>query len=70
MSDAAIEFRDVTYKTAQGRVLLDHISASVPAGTTSRDSWPQRVREDDFVADCESDARSDLGRGFAGGEAG
>jgi osmoprotectant transport system ATP-binding protein len=34
MSDAAIEFRDVTYTTAQGRVLLDHISASVPAGTT------------------------------------
>ena len=34
MPDAAIEFRDVTYTTAQGRVLLDHISASVPAGTT------------------------------------
>ncbi len=34
MGDAAIEFRDVTYTTAQGRVLLDHISASVPVGTT------------------------------------
>src|SRR5271170_2226350 len=34
MSDAAIEFRDVTYTTAQGRVLLDRITASVPAGTT------------------------------------
>jgi osmoprotectant transport system ATP-binding protein len=34
MPDAAIEFRDVTYKTAQGRVLLDQITASVPAGTT------------------------------------
>ncbi len=34
MPDAAIEFRDVTYKTAQGRVLLDGITASIPAGTT------------------------------------
>jgi len=34
MPDAAIEFRDVSYTTAQGRVLLDHITASIPAGTT------------------------------------
>jgi osmoprotectant transport system ATP-binding protein len=34
MPDAAIEFKDVTYTTAQGRVLLDHITASVSAGTT------------------------------------
>ena len=34
MPDAAIEFRDVTYTTAQGRVLLDHITALIPAGTT------------------------------------
>ena len=34
MPDAAIEFRDVTYTTAQGRVLLDHITASIPSGTT------------------------------------
>ncbi len=34
MPDAAIEFRDVTYTTGQGRVLLDHITASIPAGTT------------------------------------
>ncbi len=34
MPDAAIEFRDVTYKTGQGHVLLDRITASVPAGTT------------------------------------
>ena len=34
MPDAAIEFRDVTYTTPQGRVLLNHISASVPSGTT------------------------------------
>jgi osmoprotectant transport system ATP-binding protein len=34
MADAAIEFRDVTYTTAQGRVLLDHITTTVPAGTT------------------------------------
>ena len=34
MPEAAIEFRDVTYRTAQGRVLLDHVTASVPSGTT------------------------------------
>jgi sulfonate transport system ATP-binding protein len=34
MPDAAIEFRDVTYTTAQGRVLLDRITTSVPTGTT------------------------------------
>jgi osmoprotectant transport system ATP-binding protein len=33
MPDAAIEFRDVTYATPQGRKLLDGISASVPSGT-------------------------------------
>jgi osmoprotectant transport system ATP-binding protein len=32
---SAIEFRDVTYATAQGRTLLDHITMSVPAGSTA-----------------------------------
>jgi len=32
---AAIEFRDVTFQTAQGRVLLDHISLDVPEGTVT-----------------------------------
>jgi osmoprotectant transport system ATP-binding protein len=35
MPDPAIEFCDVTYATAQGRVLLDHVTASVESGTTS-----------------------------------
>jgi osmoprotectant transport system ATP-binding protein len=34
MSDAAIEFRDVSFATPQGRVLLDHISLSIVSGTT------------------------------------
>jgi osmoprotectant transport system ATP-binding protein len=34
MDTAAIEFRDVTLTTAQGRVLLDHITLSIAAGTT------------------------------------
>jgi osmoprotectant transport system ATP-binding protein len=34
MSDAAIEFRNVKYQTAQGRVLLDDICAAIPSGTT------------------------------------
>lgn len=32
---AAIEFRDVTVKTAEGRVLLDHINLSLEEGTTT-----------------------------------
>src|SRR5271167_1496398 len=35
MPDAAIEFRDVTYTTTQGRVLLDNVTASVPSGSTA-----------------------------------
>jgi osmoprotectant transport system ATP-binding protein len=35
MPNAAIEFRDVTYRTAQGRVLLDRVNASVELGTIS-----------------------------------
>jgi len=31
----AIEFRDLSFKTEQGRVLLDRISLSLPAGTTT-----------------------------------
>jgi osmoprotectant transport system ATP-binding protein len=34
MSDAAIEFRDVTLTTAQGRVLLNRINLSIASGTT------------------------------------
>jgi osmoprotectant transport system ATP-binding protein len=33
MSATAIEFRDVTYTAAQGRVLLDRVNLSVAAGT-------------------------------------
>ncbi len=33
MPEAAIEFRDVSFATAQGRVLLDDISLSIEAGT-------------------------------------
>ena len=32
---AAIEFRDVTFKTPQGRLLLDRISFTVDEGTTT-----------------------------------
>src|ERR1700675_1657032 len=34
MSDAAIDFRDVTFMTPQGRVLLDSITLSIAPGTT------------------------------------
>jgi osmoprotectant transport system ATP-binding protein len=34
MSAAAIELRDVTLTTPQGRVLLDHITLSISSGTT------------------------------------
>jgi osmoprotectant transport system ATP-binding protein len=34
LSNAAIEFRDVVFATPQGRLLLDHVSLSVEAGTT------------------------------------
>ena len=56
MPDAAIEFRDVTYTTAQGRVLLDHITVSVPVGDYGCDSWAERVRQDDSAAYGEPDA--------------
>jgi osmoprotectant transport system ATP-binding protein len=32
---AAIEFRDVSLKTAEGRVLLDHVNLSIEEGTTT-----------------------------------
>ncbi len=35
MPDAAIEFRDVTFQTPQGRVLLDHVNLTARAGTTT-----------------------------------
>src|SRR5271170_3808994 len=35
MADAAIDFRDVTLTTPQGRVLLDHISLSIQSGATA-----------------------------------
>jgi osmoprotectant transport system ATP-binding protein len=35
MPDAAIEFRDVTLTTPQGRVLLDHISLEIQSGSTA-----------------------------------
>jgi osmoprotectant transport system ATP-binding protein len=34
MPDAAIEFRDVTFTAPQGRVLLDHVSLTIPSGAT------------------------------------
>jgi osmoprotectant transport system ATP-binding protein len=34
MPDAAIEFRNVSFATAQGRVLLDRVSLAIAAGTT------------------------------------
>ncbi len=34
MADAAIEFRDVSFTTEQGRLLLDHISLRIEPGTT------------------------------------
>jgi len=34
MSAAAIDLRDVTLTTSQGRVLLDHITLSIPSGVT------------------------------------
>ena len=34
MSNAAIEFRDVSFKTPQGRMLLDHVTLSVASATT------------------------------------
>src|SRR5271155_5479808 len=35
MADAAIDFRDVTLTTPQGRVLLDHISLAIQSGATA-----------------------------------
>ncbi|HEY0794416.1 MAG TPA: ATP-binding cassette domain-containing protein [Acidisarcina sp.] len=35
MSAAAIEFRDVSFVTRQGRALLDHISLRIESGTTT-----------------------------------
>lgn len=35
MREAAIEFRDVSFVAGGGRVLLDHISLSIDAGTTT-----------------------------------